>query len=160
MSDVESQKKNQRIYRSETNKVIAGVCGGLGEFFNIDPVIIRLIFVLMVLFGGSGMLIYLIMWIIVPLKSSVSQSTEATIKQNAKEFENKAKKAAVDLEKTVKKTDTKLWFGLIILFLGFFFLLQNFGINLNPFRFINFSILWPILIIFLGILIVIKKNDD
>ena len=59
----------KRLYRSSTNKVIAGVCGGLGEYFKIDPVIFRVIFVILLLPGGlPGLIPYVILWIIVPLK--------------------------------------------------------------------------------------------
>ena len=62
--------KNQpkRLYRSKDNKVIGGVCGGIAEYFKIDPVIIRLIWVLLVLGYGFGLLAYIIAWIIIPLK--------------------------------------------------------------------------------------------
>ncbi len=56
----------RKLYRSDINKVIAGVCGGLGEYFNIDPVIIRLAFVVFVFAGGSGVLGYIIAWIVIP----------------------------------------------------------------------------------------------
>jgi phage shock protein C len=55
-----------RLYRSSTNSMIAGVAGGFGEYFNIDPVIIRVIFVALFLGFGSGLLLYLLLWIIVP----------------------------------------------------------------------------------------------
>lgn len=56
----------KEIRRSMDNKVIAGVCGGLGEYLNIDPIILRLLFVLAFLFALSGGLIYIISWIIIP----------------------------------------------------------------------------------------------
>lgn len=57
----------KRLYRSKTNKMIAGVCGGLAAYFRIDPVIVRLIFVVLLLAGGlPGALAYLILWIVVP----------------------------------------------------------------------------------------------
>lgn len=46
--------------------MLAGVCGGLGKYFSIDPTIIRLIFVVLALMGGPGLVIYIIMWIVVP----------------------------------------------------------------------------------------------
>jgi len=55
----------KRLYRSNTNKVIAGVCGGIGEYFDIDPVIIRLIWILF-LFIGAGIFAYIIAWIVIP----------------------------------------------------------------------------------------------
>lgn len=58
----------KKLYRSRTNRMIAGVCGGLAEHFNIDPTWVRLIFVLLFFLGGSALLIYLIMWLIVPLE--------------------------------------------------------------------------------------------
>ena len=60
---------DKRLYRSRTDKKIAGVCGGLAEYFKIDPVIPRIIFVILILPGGlPGVLPYLIMWLIIPEK--------------------------------------------------------------------------------------------
>lgn len=61
--------ETKKLYRSRTDKMIAGVCGGLGQYLSLDPTLIRLIFVLLLLLGvGTGLLIYLIMMIIVPLE--------------------------------------------------------------------------------------------
>ncbi len=57
----------KKLYRSVEDKKIAGVCGGLGEYFDIDPTIIRLIWLAMLFAVGSGVLAYIIAWIIVPL---------------------------------------------------------------------------------------------
>ena len=59
-------KEIKRLYRSKKNRVIAGVCGGLGEYFNIDPVFIRLLWVLLVFAMGTGILAYLIAWLVIP----------------------------------------------------------------------------------------------
>jgi len=56
-----------RLYRSSKEKVIGGVCGGLAEYFGIDPIIMRLLF-LVFLFAGFGLLIYIIAWIFIPIK--------------------------------------------------------------------------------------------
>lgn len=56
----------KRIHKSQYNKKIAGVCGGLGEYFGIDPTLIRLGWVLFSLLGGSGVLAYIIAAIIMP----------------------------------------------------------------------------------------------
>lgn len=56
----------KRLYKSKTNRVICGVCGGIGEYFNVDPVIIRLLVVVCVFTAGSGLLAYIIAAIIVP----------------------------------------------------------------------------------------------
>lgn len=56
----------KKLYRSTENRRIAGVCGGIGEYFDIDPTLVRLIAVALVLAGGSGVLGYILAWIIVP----------------------------------------------------------------------------------------------
>ncbi len=57
----------KKLYRSRKDRMIAGVCGGLAEFFGIDTTWVRLIFILFFFLGGCALLIYVIMWLIVPL---------------------------------------------------------------------------------------------
>ena len=57
----------KRLYRSREEKIIGGVCGGLAEYLNVDPTLIRLGLVLITLFGGAGIIAYLVLWVIVPL---------------------------------------------------------------------------------------------
>jgi phage shock protein C len=56
----------RKLYRSNTNRMLAGVCGGLAEYFNLDPTLIRVLFIVLAVLGGSGVVLYLAMWIIVP----------------------------------------------------------------------------------------------
>ena len=56
----------KRLYKSKTNRVLFGVCGGLGEYFNIDPTIFRLILVFLICWAGSGILAYIVAAIIMP----------------------------------------------------------------------------------------------
>jgi phage shock protein C len=58
-----------RLQRSRNEKVIGGVCGGLAEYFNVDPVLVRVLFAVVTLMGGAGVLLYLILWVVVPLAS-------------------------------------------------------------------------------------------
>lgn len=55
----------KKLVRSN-NKMVAGVCGGLGEYLGIDPTIVRILYVLMLLFAGFGLLLYVILWLIMP----------------------------------------------------------------------------------------------
>lgn len=57
---------SKKLYRSQTNRKIAGVCGGLGEYMNLDPTVVRLIWVLLVFCAGTGLLAYLIAALIIP----------------------------------------------------------------------------------------------
>ncbi|CEK10311.1 PspC domain-containing protein [Legionella hackeliae] len=61
-------QRPQRLYRSRRDKMIAGVCGGLAAYFSMDPTVMRLIFIILLLLGGSAILVYLIMWLVVPLE--------------------------------------------------------------------------------------------
>lgn len=56
----------RKLYRSRTDRKLAGVCGGLAQYFNTDATLIRVLFVVLAVLGGSGFLIYLAMWVIVP----------------------------------------------------------------------------------------------
>ena len=60
--------ETKKLYRSNTDKMIAGVCGGLGKYVDIDPTIIRIIFLLLLLMGSAGLWVYLIMMVIVPME--------------------------------------------------------------------------------------------
>ena len=59
----------RKLYRSKTDHKIVGVCGGLGEYFQMDSLFFRILFLVIILLGGMGILIYLVMWIIVPMNN-------------------------------------------------------------------------------------------
>ena len=61
----------KRLYRTKHDRMFAGVCGGLGRHFHIDPVWIRLLFVLFFFAGGSAFFVYVLMWIIVPPEPTI-----------------------------------------------------------------------------------------
>ena len=63
-------KNIRRLYRSKNDKVLAGVCGGVAEYFAVDPVIVRVLWVLAIFLGGLGIIAYIIAWIIVPEKNN------------------------------------------------------------------------------------------
>ena len=61
----------KRLVRSRTDKMVGGVCGGIGDYFNIDPTLVRVVFAILVLIGvGSPLLLYLLLWIIMPAADS------------------------------------------------------------------------------------------
>ena len=74
----------KKLYRSRTDKKIAGVCGGLAEYFNVDATVIRIIFIVLLLPGGfPGLLPYLILWIFVPLKPIIDQENVVDVDPSA-----------------------------------------------------------------------------
>jgi phage shock protein C len=60
--------ENKRLYRSTNDRMIAGVCAGLGRYLGLDPTVVRLIFLLLLFLGGNGLLIYLVLWVLMPLE--------------------------------------------------------------------------------------------
>jgi len=76
-----------RLTRSPTESMIAGVCGGLAEYFNIDPVIVRLIFVLVTLTSGLGLPVYVVLWIVMPRVSAAGQQS---FQQSVQQFGQEA----------------------------------------------------------------------
>ncbi len=64
----------RRLYRSQTDKMLGGVCAGLGQYLDVDPTVIRLIFILAALLGGHGILLYLILWLVMPPENQVTKT--------------------------------------------------------------------------------------
>ncbi len=133
----------KRIYRSRQNKVIAGVCGGIGEYFNIDPVLIRVLFVLLVLLQGFGILAYIIAWIIIP-KNPVQKDKDTKISKKASEVESRIAKTASKFSNKDRKA-----LGIILIIIGIL-------LSIGRFIFIDFRQYFPILFILIGIVLLIK----
>ncbi|MFA6328424.1 MAG: PspC domain-containing protein [Candidatus Micrarchaeia archaeon] len=66
MAKEETKDGIKRVYRSRKSKMIGGVCGGIAEYFEIDPVLVRLLFVLLFFMGFVGIIIYLVAWLLIP----------------------------------------------------------------------------------------------
>jgi phage shock protein C len=81
----------KKLYRTQDDRMIAGVCSGLAAYFKIDPIIIRVLFVVFAIIGGSSLLIYLILWILIPNEldtysgSIQSEETDAPEKEEPAE---------------------------------------------------------------------------
>ncbi len=151
--------QSKKLYRTINDKVIAGVAGGLAEYFDIDVVIFRLLFVLLVLFGGGGLLAYIIMWIVIPPKripfqysnsSSASPSGESTPQDNEVHTENASAEQQPPVAPTKKNTpsNTSLIAGIILIVLGVLFLANR----MMPW--IDLGNLWPVLLIIGGFFII------
>ena len=70
------QRRPKRLYRDPENRVLGGVCGGLGVYFEVDPIIIRILFLVVFFAFGFGLLVYIILWIVIPKASTLSQKLE------------------------------------------------------------------------------------
>jgi len=146
------QEKAKRLTRSKSDRFVAGVAGGLAEYFNIDPVIFRAAFILFALFDGAGVLIYIVMWIFVPEegKENEKKDLEAKVKEVGKEAEQLVNKHTGD----TGSHQTRNVIGVIIIIVGVMALLRQFF----PISWLGFHTVWPMLIIVFGFLLITKKG--
>lgn len=92
----------KRLTRSTSNKMIEGVCGGLGEYFDIDPTIIRLLFAAGLVFGvGSTGILYILMWMIVPKDDSIETEPKAVMEAGVQEVAEKSRQVVEEVKKKV-----------------------------------------------------------
>ena len=141
-----SSTEPKRLYRSSTNKILGGVCGGLGEYFNVDPTLIRLLWVgLTLLSVGAGVIAYIVAWIIVPERAERAPETRVspTITPS---FAESISKIAVAIG------------GILILLGIFLFMWEIVGFPLSLWRGLMWLItgryLQALLLIFVGILLI------
>lgn len=73
---------DNRLHKSRSNRVLAGVCGGLGEYFDVDPTFVRLAFVLLAIFHGLGILAYIVLWIVMPRETSLDMNPRDAMREN------------------------------------------------------------------------------
>lgn len=145
---------NKTLYRSRENRILAGVAGGLSEYFEVDATIIRLIFVVATLWGGAGLIIYIILWIVMPEKASGEPAKpEKTGDKIHQKVESMAKEAKTSIDKHSNKLRRDQIFGLILVAIGILFLLQNFV------PMFSFSRLWPLLLILIGLLFIAQASQ-
>ena len=70
--------RSKKLYRDPYDSAIGGVCSGLGYYWNIDTLLIRILFVIVALWAGGGLMIYIILWIVIPQARTVAERLEMT----------------------------------------------------------------------------------
>ncbi len=135
----------QRLYRSRSGKMIGGVCTGLGEYFDLDPVLIRLLFVVFIFLNGMGLLAYIILWIVVPWQPEFIIPSSSSIETDPLQS-SESNPADASYSSSVQKSNGKrsTATGYILIGIGLLFLFDNFVPEFN------FGDFWPILLIAIG----------
>jgi phage shock protein PspC (stress-responsive transcriptional regulator) len=128
----------QRLYRSEHDRVLAGVAGGLGEYFQVDSNLVRLVFVVLAVSGGAGLLLYIIAWVLIPSEGELPRIGEADIKAGVAQASQEVR------ERLPQNGSTGLAVGLILL--GIIFLMATLGV----YSFDWLGRLWPLILILIG----------
>jgi len=153
----------KRLYKSRKNKVIDGVCGGIAEYFDVDPVLVRIIFVLFFFFGGSAFIAYIVGMIIMPRAPyELASDTETKAGKQENVSETSATKPA---RASAYPGAGSLVIGIILIVLGGLFLLDNLDFPLFHrfswwfgFHFWDFFI--PGILILVGLILIIKSKEN
>ena len=152
----------RKLFRSRSDRMIAGVCGGLGEYLGLDPVWLRLFFVLMVFASGIGLWAYLILWIIVPEEGVETMSPGDTVQANVQDMANRARELGQGIQRGLNvdgspseapSSSGPFLIGAALVLLGMFLLLRQF----NLFSWLRWDVMWPFLIILLGVALLVSR---
>jgi len=142
----------KKLYRSRKNRILGGVAGGIGKYFNVDPTLIRIIFVLLILFGGGGLFLYFILWLIIPSQLSLNEKEEENIKYNIQEIKSQTKKYLKTAKNASRNKESGFWLGLVFILFGIYLTLVNFG----ALRLFDLAKTWPIALISLGLILIFR----
>ena len=128
--------------------MIGGVAGGIGEATNLDPTFIRILFILLVLVGGGGVILYIILWIVLPLNDLNTYNVNSNImEENKTQEKGQGPDFSQNTTKFKKKDEGSLIAGLILITLGIIFLVIRYIPR------IDFGDLWPVILIVIGIVL-------
>ena len=156
----------KRLYRSRSDRILWGVCGGLAKYFGIDPTIVRIIAVLSIFINGLGILAYIILAIVVPLEGSKAAEPKDTIKENVEEMKETASELGREIQSTLAGEEgeseevakvqhrRRNLIGIILIVVGILFLLGSF----NLFWWFNWGNLWPLILVAIGVLIIVSTK--
>ena len=155
----------ERLYRSSTQRMLGGVCGGLGEYFNIDPTLVRIVYVIVTIATAVflGVALYLALWLIIPSEASLGKSVRDSLRENVDEMAQSARDITNEVQATLRRTPTQgahriepaALAGLILVGIGVLFLLANFDL-LGWLRWARF---WPLILIVIGLLLLVRRRQ-
>lgn len=136
--------------------MIAGVCGGIGRYLRIDSSLVRLFFLLLALGDGIGLLLYVLLWIVLPEAPTADEPTDAQAPTEAN-FEDRAREMGRELQESFSRPHPRagLYVGLGLIFLGLVYLVNN--LNIPWLWWLDFDILWPILLILGGLVLLLRR---
>jgi phage shock protein C len=138
---------DKHLYRSVTNRRIAGVVGGIAEYFNVDPTPVRLLWLIAVFAGGTGILAYLIAWIIIPEASCSGRDQDQTIDITPAQPSQPAAPPA-------GHRPGGIYLGIFFILLGGIFLLQQFV------PWFHWRNSWALILIFLGVIVLLHRRRE
>lgn len=145
--------ESTRLTRSRSDYMLGGVCGGLGKYFKIDPVFIRLLFVLITLAGGSGVLIYFILWIVIPREDKLD-TQQSTL--DGPELGRRANLMGEEIGQVASQPNKRTiqFIGIALVVAGLYYLLLN--LDIPWLNWMNSVLVWPLLLIVGGAFLLLR----
>lgn len=145
---------NSSLYRSRENRLIGGVCGGIGEYLRLDASLVRVYFVLLALTGGIGWLLYLILWAALPYEGQGAFGAPGAIRGGITEIASKAQELGDDVRRTIGQPHPQLgmFVGALLVLIGALALLR--ALELPGLGWLHEGLLWPLLLIVGGVVLV------
>ena len=145
--------ENVKLYRSVSDRMIGGVCGGLGTFLNIDPVFIRLLFILLLFGSDFGFILYLLLWIVVPEEGKAYGFKEDSVGERVKSMGSDIQQAV-----TQPHPQSGLILGIGLIAVGGFMFLDR--MDLSWLRWVDMGYIWPVLLIIGGVVLLFRKRAE
>ncbi|MCD4802529.1 MAG: PspC domain-containing protein [Anaerolineales bacterium] len=145
--------ENVKLYRSVSNRMVGGVSGGLGGYLNIDPIFIRLLFVLIFFGTDFGFILYVILWILIP-----EEGKDYGFKDDS--FSDRVKSMGNDVQQAVTQPHPQsgLILGAGLIIIGGILFLDR--LNFSWLSWMDFDILWPLILIAGGIVLLIRVRQE
>ena len=149
----------KRLFRSSTNQMLGGVCGGLGRYLGIDATLIRVFFVIVGLANGAGVWIYFVLWLALPLEG-IEGDWQHNVRMGASEIRDKAQGLVQEANHAMGGTGAQTtWIvGLGLVLIGAIFLLRNF--NIPWLRWLRFGTLWPLALVIIGVIMLVRRSRE
>jgi phage shock protein C len=151
-------ESRSKLYRSRTDTMIGGVCGGLARYIGVDSTLVRIFFVLLALAGnGFGVFIYFLLWIIVPLEGLPEDvSLQDTVRTGSEEIASHARAMGDEIRNMVRNPNPRagLIVGAVLLIVGLVSLAQN--LKVPWLDWLDFHVMWPILVIVGGVALLVR----
>jgi phage shock protein C len=152
----------KRLYKSRKNKVVDGVCGGVAEYFDVDPVLVRIIFVLFFFLGGSALIAYIVGMIIMP-RAPYEPAQEPGTKAEKQEKVSQSPPAK-SAPASASPSAGSLVIGIILIILGGLFLLDNLDFPFFHrffwwFKFHFWEFFIPGILILVGLVLIVKSKE-
>ena len=132
---------NKRLTRSRTDVILGGVCSGLANYLGIDPVFVRIFFILVGVFGGFAVLLYLILWVIMPLEGAPDET---------RAFSDRAQQVGTEFGRAVSKPNPSaaIYIGVGLILAGIFAFLRS--LNIEWLQWLDGRLVWPLILIIGG----------